>query len=113
MINNTRRLLVTWAGCMLLFGGLVSCQDELLERVPVYFLDLNSHSSQIINEKRFNFNGDTVLGWYHDEEIVLNLNSLPKHNTIEVTVELLVHDSWDGNQHEVGGPDLWYMHLDG
>ena len=112
MVNNTRRLVIG-VGCMLFFIGLVSCQDELLERVPVYSLDLNSPSSQIINQKQFDFYGDTVLGWYHAEEIVLNLNNLPAHNTIEVTVELLIHDSWDGNQHEVGGPDLWYMQLDG
>ena len=99
---------------MLFLGGLVSCQDELLERVTVYFLDFaTSHSIPIGNEKWFEFNGDTVLGWYHDEEVVLNLSNLPKHNTVEVTVEVLIHDSWDGNQHEVGGPDFWYMHLDG
>lgn len=114
MIRNTRHLLATWVGCLLLLGSLVSCQDELLESVPVYSLDFsNGHSPQIINEKWFNFNGDTVLGWYHNEEIVLNLSNLPKHNTVEVTVEVLVHDSWDGNQDEIGGPDFWYMHLDG
>src|SRR5690606_20484075 len=113
MVNNTRRLLATWVGCMLFLGGLVSCQDELLERMPVYFLDFaTSHSIPIGNEKWFEFNGDTVLGWYDDEEVVLNLSNLPKHNTVEVTVEVLIHDSWDGNQHEVGGPDFWYMHLD-
>jgi hypothetical protein len=31
-----------------------------------------------------------------------------------VTVELWIHDSWDGNpDNGIGGPDFWYMKVDG
>ncbi len=91
-----------------------SCDDKLLERVTVYSAEYStSGEGQISNAKWHEFNGDTVLGWYHNEEISLSLNNLPNHNTVEITVELLIHDSWDGNQEGVGGADYWFMLLDG
>jgi hypothetical protein len=102
-------------GCFFSLFALTSCEDTLMERVVLYADDFShtDENSPVINAKWHKFNGDTVLGWYHNEEIALNLSDLPKHNTIEITVELLVHDSWDGNPDNVGGPDYWYLHLDG
>src|SRR5690554_176489 len=91
----------------------ISCDDKVLERVTVYSAEFStSGESQISNAKWHEFHGDTVLGWYHNEEISLTLDNLPDHNTVEITVELLIHDSWDGNQNGAGGPDHWYMLLD-
>jgi hypothetical protein len=99
-----------------LFSSFVftSCEDTLMERVVVYSDDFSSvdENTPVANAKWHEFNGDTVLGWYNAEEISVNLSGLPKHNTIEITVELLVHDSWDGNPDNVGGPDFWYLLLD-
>lgn len=102
-------------GGIILFFALISCEDRLMERVSVYSEDFSQSdsNSRISNAKWHEFNGDTVLGWFHNEEITLDLKDLPEHNTVEVTVEVLLHDSWDGNADNAGGPDFWYLHLDG
>lgn len=99
---------------LLLSCLLFSCQDELLDKVTVYSNDFSEQDdSHITNAKWLEFDGKTVLGWYHSEDITLTLPNLPAHNTVEITVELLIHDSWDGNPDNMGGPDYWFMHLDG
>jgi hypothetical protein len=111
--NNWRSLFIL-LGCVLLMASLISCQDELLDKVHVYSNDFSSADpSSLTNGKWHEFNGDTVLGWFHNEEVSLNISRLPSHNTVEITIELLIHDSWDGNPDNIGGPDFWFMHLDG
>src|SRR5690554_4218147 len=84
--------------CLLLSFFLFSCQDELLDKVVVYSTDFpDLDDTRITNAKWHEFNGDTVMGWYHNEEISVSLPKLPTHNTVEITLELLIHDSWDGN----------------
>lgn len=91
----------------------ISSEDKLQEEVMVYHNDFsNSDLANIENGKLFVFEGDTVLGYYNDEEVKLNLENLPEHNTIKVTLEILLHDSWDGNTQSVGGPDFWYLEMD-
>ena len=91
-----------------------SCENVLEEEIVIYNNDFSTADlNSIENGRLFVFNGDTVLGYYNDEEVLLNLASLPKHNTIKVTIDLLLHDSWDGNPENVGGPDYWYLELDG
>jgi len=109
------KVFLTVMGCFFLAVALTSCEDRLMESVTVYSSNFSrsDENSPITNAKWHEFNGDTVLGWFHNEEIALSLPNLPKHNTVEVTIELLVHDSWDGNPDNVGGPDYWYLHLDG
>ncbi|MFO7823713.1 MAG: hypothetical protein R6V72_07215 [Cyclobacterium sp.] len=95
-------------------GCCFSCETSLLEEVKVYDNDFSQADLLYFESGRlFDFNGDTVLGYFHNEEIVLNLPDLPEHNTIKVTIDLLLHDSWDGNPDNVGGPDFWYMQLNG
>lgn len=113
--NSTIRIFFIWMGCYFSFASLSSCDDKLMETM-IIFSDDFSHSDQespVFNAKWHEFNGDTVLGWYNNEEIGLKLSNLPKHNTVKITIDLLVHDSWDGSPDNVGGPDYWYMHLDG
>lgn len=65
------------------------------------------------NGKLFVFQEDTVAGFYHNEEVVVTVPDLPKHNYLKVTIDLLIHDSWDGNPSDsIGGPDFWYMGYD-
>lgn len=92
---------------------LFSCQDELLDRVVVYSNDFSGWDDQNIrNFKLHEFNGDTLLGWYHNEEVSITLSDLPAHNTVEISLDLLIHDSWDGNPENMGGPDFWYLRMD-
>ncbi|WP_114748753.1 hypothetical protein [Pleomorphovibrio marinus] len=100
------------AGILVVF--FFSCEQVLTEETLIYSNDFSNSDLSNIQEGRLHvFNGDTVMGYFHNEEIKLTLPNLPTHNTIQVTVELLVHDSWDGNPDNVGGPDFWYMQLDG
>lgn len=93
---------------------LSSCQeDPLIGDFLVYENDFSGLDlSQIENGKLHVFQQDTVLGNYNNEEVTFQLEGLPKHNIVRVTVDLLVHDSWDGNVNGSGGPDQWYMKLD-
>lgn len=113
--NNKLRVFFILLGCLFSSFALTSCEDALMERLVIYSDDFSTsqENSPVVNAKWHEFNGDTVLGWYNKEEISLNFSGLPKHNTIEITVELLVHDSWDGNPDNAGGPDYWYLHVDG
>jgi hypothetical protein len=69
--------------------------------------------SGIDNVQWFEFEGDTVLGPFHNEEVTFSLDQLPSHNVLRITIELLAHDSWDGNSYNIGGPDFWYLQVDG
>ncbi|MFC4873884.1 hypothetical protein [Negadavirga shengliensis] len=93
---------------------LISCEDTLLEEVLIYSNDFSQLDLANFQKGRlYEYNDDTVLGFFHNEEIQLTIPNLPSHNAVKVVIDLLVHDSWDGNPDNVGGPDFWYMHLDG
>jgi hypothetical protein len=103
----------------LLFFSLIlfyfsSCQDRLESQEIVYSnnfgkLDLKNFE----NGRLFIFLGDTLLGFYHNEEVSVTIPDLPGHNILKIEIELLVHDSWDGNPDDgVNGPDFWYMKAD-
>lgn len=91
-----------------------SCVEELESEVVIYSNDFSENDvANIENARLLEFNGQMVMGSYNNEEVVLSLPNLPPHNVVRVTVEILAHDSWDGNSYNVGGPDFWYMKLDG
>ncbi|GHB46024.1 hypothetical protein [Mongoliitalea lutea] len=92
-----------------------SCTVDRLESQEVVYendfstLDLNG----IVNAKLFVFHGDTLLGFFNNEETTLTINDLPGHNVVKIEVEILIHDSWDGNVNDgFNGPDFWYMKVD-
>lgn len=91
-----------------------SCTDTLESDQVVYtkdFSDLNLDG--IENAKLFVFEEDTVLGYYHNEEVAVNISDLPSHNLLKITFEILVHDTWDGNSSDgVSGPDHWFFGVD-
>ncbi|EKB48347.1 hypothetical protein [Cecembia lonarensis] len=91
-----------------------SCQDRLESQQVIYSnnfgqLDLRNFE----NGRLFIFLGDTLLGFYNNEEVSVTIPDLPGHNVLKVEIELWVHDSWDGNPDDgVNGPDFWYMKID-
>lgn len=91
-----------------------SCTETLESEKVVYtnnFSDLNLEGFE--NGRLFIFQNDTVVGYYHNEEIAVNLTGLPSHNLLKVTLEILIHDTWDGNSPDgVGGPDQWFFGVD-
>lgn len=105
-----------WIALLFLLGIVFfsSCADTLESEQVVYSnnfskLDLAGFE----NGKLFVFQNDTVAGYYHNEEVAVNLSSLPSHNLLKVTIEILVHDSWDGNPSDsISGPDYWFFGID-
>ncbi|WPR75140.1 hypothetical protein [Algoriphagus sp. NG3] len=91
-----------------------SCADTLEMEQVVYsndFSDLNLEGFE--NGRLFVFEDDTLAGYYHNEEVALNLKDLPSHNLLKITLEILIHDTWDGNSSDgVGGPDQWFFGVD-
>ncbi|TNF40123.1 MAG: hypothetical protein EP311_09490 [Cytophagales bacterium] len=91
-----------------------SCVETVENQIVVYsndFSDLNLAGFE--NGKLFIWRNDTIAGIYHNEQVAVNLQDLPAHNFIKVTVEILIHDSWDGNPDDgISGPDYWYLGLD-
>ncbi|UJP66199.1 hypothetical protein [Mongoliitalea daihaiensis] len=100
----------------ILLGVLLnSCHGDRLESQElVYDNDFSTLDlAGIVNAKLFIFQGDTLLGFFNNEESILTLNDLPGHNVVKIEVEVLAHDSWDGNIDDGwNGPDFWYMKVD-
>ncbi len=96
---------------ILVLSGFYSCTDTLESTEVVYRNNFsNLDLAGFENGRLFIFRNDTVVGYYHNEEIAVNVPDLPEHNLLKVTMEILIHDSWDGNADDgVGGPDFWYF----
>lgn len=91
-----------------------SCTDTLESEVVVYSNDFSgSDISGFTNARLQVYEQDTVLGYYHNEEVSFTMDNLPSHNLLKITIEIYVHDSWDGNSPDgIGGPDLWFFGVD-
>jgi hypothetical protein len=98
--------------CLLL--GLGSCADTLESSELVYSNDFSKLDlKNFENGKLFVFQEDTVAGFYHNEEVAVTLEELPPHNLLKITIDILIHDSWDGNPNDsIGGPDFWFFGID-
>lgn len=99
---------------LIFIGFLTSCTDTLESETIVYSNDFSELDlAGFENGKLFIFGNDTLAGYYHNEEVAVNVSDLPSHNLLKVTVEIIVHDSWDGNADDgVGGPDYWFFGID-
>ena len=91
-----------------------SCTETLESEEVVYFNDFSNLDLAGFENGRFIiFENDTIVGYYHNEEIAVNLTDLPSHNLLKITLEILVHDTWDGNASDNGnGPDQWFFGVD-
>lgn len=56
--------------------------------------------------------GRRFLGQFGNETVTLSLSGLSAHDTVAVSLDLLIMDSWDGNQPTVG-PDIWDLGVQG
>jgi hypothetical protein len=94
--------------------SMTSCLPIVESEQVIYSNDFsNLNLAGFENGKLFIFQRDTVAGYFHNEEVSVSLQSIPSHNYLKVTIDILVHDSWDGNPDDgVGGPDYWYMGYD-
>jgi gliding motility-associated-like protein len=67
----------------------------------------NTVGSEWSDTNRITFNGSKNIGPYGNQTINLNLSSLPAHDSVEISFDLYIHDSWDGNP--PNGPDFWNL----
>lgn len=102
----------------LIFFGLVITTESCLPTVEMEQVAYSNDFSTLDlagfeNAKLFIFQKDTVVGFYHNDSVAVNLQNLPSHNYLKVTIDILVHDTWDGNADDgIGGPDYWFMGYD-
>lgn len=106
------RGLIAFFGLIILFSSCVESVENQLVAYSNNFSKLDLAGFE--NGKLFIWRNDTIAGFYHNERVSVAINNLPAHNYLKVSVEILVHDSWDGNANDggVSGPDFWYMGLD-
>ena len=99
----------------LLIGlGLSACVESVENQVQLYDNNFSKLDlSNFENGRLFIWRNDTIAGWYNNEEVAVTLYDLPPHNYLKLSVELLIHDSWDGNRNDgISGPDYWFMGVD-
>ncbi len=92
---------------------LASCKGLQKETIIYENTFDNGSLSSIIDGKIGEFNGSKVIGRYSENGFLLKLDSLPVHNLIQISFDLYIHDTWDGNAVKPDGPDIWIMNIDG
>lgn len=93
-----------------------SCAKNVESDTLVYNNDFETSSLvNITNGTISLFNGSKVLGNYNNGQFNLTITDLPVHKLVDISFDLYIHDSWEGNQSyqdNVSGPDLWQMTVD-
>ncbi|MCH7398822.1 hypothetical protein MM236_12530 [Belliella sp. DSM 107340] len=114
MITNFKKTLPIYFLGFFLLTALYSCEDELVGETQIYSNDFSQLDLRNFNNSRlFVFENDTIMGFYHNEEVWVKLFDIPPHNAIKITIDVLAHDTWDGNLDDgVSGPDYWYFKID-
>ena len=99
---------------LFLFFSISACSEAPQEETIVYSNTFESNDlSGISDGKVVTYQQNRGLGRYNNDGFILNLSSLPKHDMVEVSFDLYIHDSWDGNDITENGPDIWQMRVDG
>lgn len=55
--------------------------------------------------------GNRVLGNFHNDGFTVELSNLPDHKFLQITCDVIIHDTWDGNMPSPNGPDLWNIRV--
>lgn len=98
---------------ILIISFFASCKGLQKENI-VYRNDFEGNNlSGIIDGKIGDYNGSKVIGRYSQSGFLLKLDSLPVHNMVQISFNLYIHDTWDGNASKPNGPDIWIMNIDG
>ena len=98
---------------ILIILSFASCKG-LQKDTIVYHNDFENGSlAKISGGQIAEYNGSKVIGRYSENGFLLKLDSLPKHNMIQISFDLYIHDTWDGNAVKPEGPDIWIMNIDG
>jgi hypothetical protein len=94
----------------------VSCAKSTESEVQVYSNDFEDKNLSGIDGGVITlYHGTNVLGTYNSGGFKLKINGLPTHNLVDISFDLYIHDSWDGNQQAGNyliGPDIWQLSVD-
>ena len=92
-IYVVNRIVYIFSVLALLSSIVVSAQGT-----SIYFNDFeDSTGTAWSSSTTYSFNGSTTLGPYGPQSIYLELSNLPINDTVEITFDLYIHDSWDGS----------------
>ncbi|MBD8489081.1 hypothetical protein IFO69_10015 [Echinicola sp. CAU 1574] len=92
---------------------LQNCHQELTDEIVIYSNDFSDEDIEGIENAMLNtFDGNKVLGFYNNGELKWNFQELPDHKAVRITLDIFLHDSWDGNLSLPSGPDIWYLNVD-
>lgn len=98
---------------LVLMAGLYSCKGVQKEKV-LYNNNFESNDlTNIDNGKIELYNGSNVLGRYSENGFLLQLKGIQSHDMIQISFDLYIHDTWDGNSTGANGRDIWIMNIDG
>jgi len=108
---------VSFLSLLFVTAQFLSCtKTQVKSEIVVYNNDFESGDIKNISNGTIDvFNGTHVLGRYNSDGFALTVSNLPKHDILEVSFDLYIHDTWDGNNVDNGysGPDLWNFLVDG
>ena len=91
-----------------------ACRKGPQEQAVVYSNDFeNNDLENISGGQIMSYNNTMVLGRYNKGGFGLQLSQLSKHDLVEVSFDLYIHDSWDGNDKDPDGPDIWKLEIEG
>nr|MBC7613702.1 hypothetical protein [Pseudopedobacter sp.] len=96
--------------------ALSTCKLSKENRQTVYENNFDTGDiTHLSNTKISTFNQRKVLGNFNNDGFELLLNQIPAHDLVEISFDLYIHDTWDGNKasNGIGGPDIWEMQIDG
>lgn len=57
----------------------------------------------------FTYNGTKVFGPFANDSVTYTMNAIPRHDSITVSFDLYLHDSWEGNCATVGEDRFKFM----
>jgi PKD repeat protein len=89
----------------------VDTTSFLSVRFPIKNDFESGDTSNFINGRITKINGGMVLGPYAKENVFYYLKNLPLHDSVIISFNILIHDTWDGNVTPLG-PDIWELMLD-
>jgi len=101
----------------------IGCTKKLTKTFVVYENDfevqgqatvkINDFNGLVTTSKIFDFNGSKVLGPFNNTEANFTAKNIPDHNVLEISFDLYIHDSWQGNLKASNDvPDLFIIKYD-
>lgn len=102
---------------------LSGCLNDQVTKTTIYLNDFEDgldgktttkSISSFQNARIENYDGSKVLGRFGFDGFLMNLSNVPEFDMIEVSFDLFIHDSWEGNGNSNNNdqPDIWIFNID-